>query len=159
MWHDPQLSPGLLSTFELLYCRAIVIGQQLSDVCATGLTLARKLQQRCFRQLHPNGLRTCGTRRIFKLVQLNVATPEGSSLPEKWEGLFPIQKMQSPWMQHLTRVVSPFHSLLPCSNMSGKVWLTYNFKELIASMIESCTTFFSHLDRSVGQKGAPLPCG
>lgn len=45
MWHDPQLSPGPLSTFELLYCRAIVIGQQLSDVCATGLTLARKLQR------------------------------------------------------------------------------------------------------------------
>lgn len=119
MWHDPQLSPSPLSTFELLYCRAIVIGQQLPDVCATGLTLARKLQQRCFRQLQPDSLRTCGTQRIFRLFQLNVATPEGSSLPEKGEGSFPIQKMQNPWMQHLTWLGSPFNRLLPCSNMSG----------------------------------------
>lgn len=146
MWHDPQLAPGPLSTFELLYCRAIVIGQQLSDVCAAGLTLARKQQQRCLRQLQPDGLRACGPPRIVRLVQLNVATPEGSSLPEK-EGSFPIQEMQNPWMQHSTRVVD---RLLPRSNMSGEVWLTYNFKELIASVIESCTTFFSHLDSSVG---------
>lgn len=119
MWHDPQLSPSPLSTFELLYCRAIVIWQQLPDVCATGLTLARKLQQRCFRQLQPDGLRTCCTQRIFRLFQLNVATPEGSSLPEKGEGSFPIQKMQNPWMRHLTWLCSPFDRLLPCSNMSG----------------------------------------
>lgn len=77
MWHDPQLSPGTLSTFELLYCRGIIIGQELSDIWATGLTLARKLQQRCFRQLQPDGLRTCGAWHIFRLFQLNVATPEG----------------------------------------------------------------------------------
>lgn len=101
------------------YCIAVLSLLDNSFQTSTGLTLARKLQQRCFRQLHPDGLRTCGTRRIFRLVQLNVATPEGRSLSEKGEGSVPIQKMQNPWMQHLPRVGSPFDRLLPCSNMSG----------------------------------------
>lgn len=80
--------PGPLLTFELLYCYGIIIGQQLSDIRATGLTLAKKRQQRRLRQLEPNGVRTCGMWCIFILGQLDVATLEGSSLLEV-EGVFP----------------------------------------------------------------------
>lgn len=128
MWHGSQLSPqsiiDLWTSVFLLYPYWTTASKHLRYINPDFKIGKNKknLHRRRLFQLQPDSFRTCRTWRLFRLTQLNVATPEGSSHSSAG-GLFPTQRMQNPWMQRLTRLVFPTDKSFSLQQHVGGSWI------------------------------------